>query len=74
MALTPSKLIPISMSLFMGCLNMSMFLTPYIFNAIGGVLGGGIVGAFRAAAILTPLCAVAAVFMFALRRGARINN
>jgi len=64
MSLPPPKLMPVALSLYMGCLNLSMFLAPYILRGLGGLLGGGVAGSLRVAAIATPCCVVAGLFLF----------
>jgi MFS family permease len=68
MSLSPPKLMPVAISLYMGCMNLSMFLAPYILSFTGGAFGGGIVGSLRVATYAMPLCTVAAVFLFTLER------
>ena len=64
MSLAPPKLIPLSMSLYFGFTNLSMFSAPYVLRFAGRFLGGGLVGSLRTSALVLPFLAVAAVFLF----------
>jgi len=64
MAMTSPRLAPVSISIYMGCLNLGMFISPYILGFTGGLLGGGISGALRTALILMPFCIAASLFLF----------
>ncbi|MCL2202227.1 MAG: MFS transporter [Oscillospiraceae bacterium] len=65
MSLSPQKMIPISISIHLGIQNLGMFLAPHFLRVAGGVFGGGVNGAYTVAIIVIPLCALAAVFLFA---------
>jgi len=69
MSMTPTRLAPVSISVYMGCMNLGMFLAPYILSFTGSFLGGGITGALRTATILMPICVVASLFIFTFTSG-----
>jgi len=74
MAITPKKLVPVSISIYMGCMNLGMFLAPYILGFAGSLLGGGIAGALRTALILMPGCVIASFFLFTFSPARKLQD
>jgi len=68
MAITPPKLIPVSMSLFAGGMNLGMFVAPFVLNALSGLLGGGIGNTLLVSIAFASVSTVIAVFLFPLAK------
>ena len=67
-SLSPKKLVPVFMSIYVGCTNLGIFLASSILGFFGGFLGSGVAGALRVSAILLPCCVIAALFLYPLEK------
>jgi MFS family permease len=60
---TPPKMVPVSMSLSMGGINIAVFVSVYTLNFAGGLLGGGLSNTLLAGGIFGIVAAVMSVFL-----------
>jgi len=67
-AITPPRLIPLSVALFSGSMNLGMFVSPFVLNGLSPIFGGGMNGILLAGIVLAFMCSVASVFLFPLSR------
>jgi len=64
MGVTPAKFVPIAVSLFIGAINLGIFLAPYIHKVISMPFGGGHAGMVWSSATLAAVVAVASIFLY----------
>lgn len=64
----PIVMVPVSMSLVNGLVSAGSFASVYILDFCSGLLGGGMSNQFLAGAILSVVIAVAAVFMYVVKK------
>lgn len=62
------KNVPIAMACFAGFSSLGIFLAPYVLRFLGGFFGGGLVGSLSAAVAILPLCVIATLFLFTVKK------
>jgi len=62
--ITPPRLIPLSVAIFSGGMNLGMFVAPFVLSNISPLFGGGINGVFLLGIVLALICSIAAIFLF----------
>jgi MFS family permease len=63
MEITPKKMVPVSMSLLMGGVNIAVFISLYTLNFVGGLFGGGMHNTLLAGVIFGAIATVMSVFL-----------
>ena len=66
----PVAMVPIATSLMQGLVSLGSFFSVYIITFFGNLLGGGMNGQFLAGIITSAVIAVAAVFMYVIKKPA----
>lgn len=64
MSLAPPRLIPLTMSLFMGSINIMIFSSPHILAFVGRFFAPGLYGQFVVGVISMLVCVIAGIFIF----------
>jgi len=62
--ITPPKLIPLSIAIFSGGMNLGMFIAPFFLSALSPLFGGGINGHLWIGITLSALCSIGAILIF----------
>jgi len=64
MSITPPKLIPVSMSLSAGGMNLSFFAAPYVLSFVGRFMSGDFGNNFLIALMIAVLSTIASIILF----------
>lgn len=66
MRVTPKKWVPVAMSILLGGVNLGMYFSTYILNAVGSLFGGGVLSFFIVGCIGAFLSAVLAFLLYSM--------
>jgi MFS family permease len=70
MQITPPRLVPVGISIFIGGTNVGAFIAIYVLNFLSGLLGGGLKNVLLICTVGMAACTVAAFFVYRTKESA----
>lgn len=61
------RMVPVSMSIFVGTVMISMYVAPYVLNFFGNLFGGSLDSIVMVGAVGGVICSISSVFMYVIR-------